>query len=442
MKAEPFESFEAASIRLRNYSIGKQNLICPQCSADRKKKAARPLCVNVKPEGGNWRCFHCEWEGYISKSQIYFKSKSVSNNLSKRPPPSVIRPAINPPLILKTFDVETVKRTLQGYDRNNFALWLLSLAGTKEAAKWALEYFSVGTNRDGETLFWYEDHLNRYRTCKRMEYKRDGHRTDNQTYGLNKRNHLRTKDGYFIPIYGAFQLTLNPEIKTVHLVESQKTAVVCKIWKPEDIWLSTGGASTLNAGQVAEVAELLKGKKVIIEIDADEGGRKAYKGVSEILLSFGINAEIVDSFPNRNDHHDLADAIENYILRIPNNAQITPVDAPKPENNTNGQLKQENAPQTNLEAKNGGSVEYADMQALSKKWALSGVRFMGFSVEYLDAVLQYNLSFFDEGNQSVMELAGLNAGFIEYLFERTRYRPDQTDRPLIEALVAYANETR
>ena len=72
---------------------------------------------------------------------------------------------------------------------------------------------------------------------------------------------------------------------------------------------------------------------------------------------YGLSCEPIDLFPERSDGWGIANQIVSELRtnaeNFTNKAQIKPVDARKPKNNTNGQLAQENAPQTNLEAKNG-----------------------------------------------------------------------------------------
>lgn len=48
-------------IDLRGASTGEIDVLCPQCSAERKKKSARCLSVNV--DKGVWLCMHCGWSG-------------------------------------------------------------------------------------------------------------------------------------------------------------------------------------------------------------------------------------------------------------------------------------------------------------------------------------------------------------------------------------------
>lgn len=49
---------------------GEVDVTCPQCSAQRKKRKARCLSVNV--EKGTWQCHHCGWSGGLAEGERRF----------------------------------------------------------------------------------------------------------------------------------------------------------------------------------------------------------------------------------------------------------------------------------------------------------------------------------------------------------------------------------
>ncbi len=62
--------FDAASgltengIRLRDYRVGNQKTICPNCSHTRRKKTDQCLSVTIEADGSaKWLCHHCGWTG-------------------------------------------------------------------------------------------------------------------------------------------------------------------------------------------------------------------------------------------------------------------------------------------------------------------------------------------------------------------------------------------
>lgn len=50
--------------------VGELDVTCPQCSAQRKKKSARCLSVNV--DKGVWCCAHCGWSGGLAEGERRF----------------------------------------------------------------------------------------------------------------------------------------------------------------------------------------------------------------------------------------------------------------------------------------------------------------------------------------------------------------------------------
>ena len=60
-------TFADAGIDIPSGATGEVYLTCPQCSADRRKKTAKCLGVNV--EKGTWICNHCKWTGGLSNGR-------------------------------------------------------------------------------------------------------------------------------------------------------------------------------------------------------------------------------------------------------------------------------------------------------------------------------------------------------------------------------------
>ena len=75
-----------------------------------------------------------------------------------------------------------------------------------------------------------------------------------------KRRHLLPKDWQLTQyIIGEYLLPQHPD-KTVALVESEKTSIICAALMPQYLWLATGGKS----GLTPERLSALKGRKVIV----------------------------------------------------------------------------------------------------------------------------------------------------------------------------------
>lgn len=106
--------------------------------------------------------------------------------------------------------------------------------------------YSVGTSKyfKGATIFWQIDNLERIHAGKILQYipetgKRaktsDGKRQINWVHKVNK-----TEDFTLDQCLFGLQLINETNQKTVAIVESEKTAIIMSIFKPEYTWLANG----------------------------------------------------------------------------------------------------------------------------------------------------------------------------------------------------------
>jgi hypothetical protein len=131
-----------------------------------------------------------------------------------------------------------------------------------------VEAYRLGTTRGGDVIFWEIDVEGRCRTGKVMKYDREsGHRVKdeavagrvNWVHSMLKRADL-TPPRWLLPsgwelrqcLFGEHLLREFPE-KTVALVESEKTAVICAGLMPGHLWLATGGKQGINDRKFAEI---------------------------------------------------------------------------------------------------------------------------------------------------------------------------------------------
>ena len=77
----------AEGIRVKSTRIGTTKMLCPKCSATRKKKTDPCLSVTIEPNGAVWTCHNCGWSGGISDR--------VRGEFSKRRP-APVRPSFVP----------------------------------------------------------------------------------------------------------------------------------------------------------------------------------------------------------------------------------------------------------------------------------------------------------------------------------------------------------
>ncbi|MCC9167596.1 DUF6371 domain-containing protein [Pontibacter harenae] len=265
--------------------------LCP-CGRGNHDGKFAPFLINGQVQDKKGHCFSCGNTFHPDKITSDFCEADWSK-IHIKPQPE-----------LKFIDPTEVAGTLKGYNQNNFALWLKSKF--PEQVNKLLNYFSIGTCRQGSTLFWYKDASDNYRKLKRMFYKPDGHRVkleEDKYKGLCSPLHYKNAEGYLYCLFGEFQLSLYQKDAPVFLVESEKTAVICYTMFPQYVWLATGGANKLTREQ----AKVLKHKLVYIIPDMHQQGRAGALKTKQVLTDVSCKATIYDIDPTIETGEDIAD---------------------------------------------------------------------------------------------------------------------------------------
>ena len=133
--------------------------------------------------------------------------------------------------------------------------------------------YHIASTYDHSTIFLQLDLNGNCRTGKIMQYDpTTGHRIkDEAVPGRISWLHTRLKRRHQLPkdwqitqcLFGEHLLRKYPD-KTVALVESEKTAIICSALMPEYLWLATGGKSQFN-----QRLTVLKSRKIIAFPDID-----------------------------------------------------------------------------------------------------------------------------------------------------------------------------
>lgn len=153
--------------------------------------------------------------------------------------------------------------------------------------------YGVGALPDGRTVFPYTDRASRVIDGKVMAYGTDGHRIKASPQPSPEGKGAPTKGNHSspplggvgggsiswlhaidrlerplpLPLFGEDLLGTLP-FAPVCLVESEKTALVAKLWRPDCTWLATGGKSTFTADR----CRVLAGRTIFVWPDADAIG--------------------------------------------------------------------------------------------------------------------------------------------------------------------------
>lgn len=141
----------------------------------------------------------------------------------------------------------------------------------------AANRYRLGCSKDSGVIFWEIDEQQRVHTGKIMYYQSDCHRDKSHTPTWV---HTLMKDklppNYELQhcLFGLHLLTsdLRYQPSAVCIVESEKTAVIMSVLRPECIWMSCGGLQMFKP----ELLAPLVNHKVVVFPDTDETG-EAYK---------------------------------------------------------------------------------------------------------------------------------------------------------------------
>ena len=301
------------------YSLSKKGkATCPECG-----RKTFVLYINnntgkaIHPTVG--RCDRSDNCGYHYAPKQYFTNNHIpfddKGGVKEFTPPPKSTPKPQPSFI----DTEILKRSLSGYEQNQFAQWLAGIVGDEQASKAIGRYF-VGTSKNGGACFWQVDLYGKVRAGKIIVYGKDGHRRKDIIPPVSwVHNVLKLPD--FVLSQCLFgEHLLRDTTKKVAIVESEKSALIASCYLPDMTWLACGGCEGLNAGKCA----VLKGRSVILYPDCGKYDKWSTKaGEMSRICSVSVSSLIENNATQqeRQAGFDIAD----YLV------QFSPSDFSNPE---------------------------------------------------------------------------------------------------------------
>lgn len=204
-------------------------------------------------------------------------------------------------------------------DHNNLAEFLISKFG-KEATERVLGEYDTNTYLGtipvlkNSIVYWQIDRQNKIRSGKIMPYEKNGKRVKKDGVGVINWVHKvepELRDNYNLKqcLFGLHLLSKpGNNGKSVYIVESEKTALICSIKYPNFVWLATGGIGLLNADALQDVAQTHPNITIIPDLGAYDKWRKAIMECDNLNLNLSTMVENLPKFPGCTD---LAD----YILK-------------------------------------------------------------------------------------------------------------------------------
>ena len=311
------------SFRLEKYKGTKSRHVCPQCGGRR----CFTLYVDengVPLDDSVGRCDHESSCGYHFTPSEYFKvhpelcGKDWRDDAPDWLAPALERRKKEKEKPLCTIPIELVRRSVRVDVLSDFTNWLTTLFDCDTVAM-LIHRYRIGVTKGNDVIYFQIDLNGNCRTGKIMQYDpATGHRIkDEAVPGRISWLHTRLKRRHQLPkdwqitqcLFGEHLLRKYPD-KTVALVESEKTAIICSALMPEYLWLATGGKSQFN-----QRLTVLKSRKIIAFPDIDGYHTWLTKSTDFPFLDLRVSDLLEKNATpaDREAHIDLADWLLRYL---------------------------------------------------------------------------------------------------------------------------------
>lgn len=263
------------------------------------------------PKGKNKKPFILSYSTTDLKS--YSDSEVKTINLKVHEPKPQPEPSFH--------DFDLVNKSLNHYEKNNFVMFLKSIFTADEVNEVCNKYF-IGTSKKypGANIFWQIDNNNKVRHGKIMVVNPEtGKRQKNKegkAFISSVRSVLKLKDFNLNQCLFGLHLINQTDKQTVALVEGEKTAVLMSLFKPEYIWLSTGG----KHGFKRDFLQPIKRFKIVAFPDKSEFNKWHDKATELNNIGFKIIVnDWLELNPDYQNGTDLADVYLNELTNFENN---------------------------------------------------------------------------------------------------------------------------
>jgi len=256
------------------------------------------------------KCDRADNCGHHYSPKEYFRDNSIHFDASIHPT-KVNLLSINSKPQPSYIDENIFRKSLHGYENNQFAKWLSGVVG-KEKAVEEVRRYSVGTAKNGGTVFWQIDRQGKVRSGKIIQYDSNGHRRKDVTPPVQWVHSLLKLPNYNLKQCFFGENLLRDLTKMVAIVESEKTAIIASIYLPDSIWLACGGSEGLSIDK----CQVLKGRDVVLYPDCGMFNKWSEKAkelskICNVRVSDLIETKATDT--ERQAGYDIAD----YLIRFP-----------------------------------------------------------------------------------------------------------------------------
>ena len=174
---------------------------------------------------------------------------------------------------------EYVTRSLDRNLQSDFVSYLKTLVADDDRIVDIVNAYLLGVTKGGHVIYWYIDKDDVVRMGKVMAYNPDGHREHSFTplsipKNLSIRGELPADYSIKQALFGEHLLGYPQNAdKTICIVESEKSAVICSMCIPDVLWMATGSRCNLQEGRLRAI----KDRGTILFPDTDKDGETYFQ---------------------------------------------------------------------------------------------------------------------------------------------------------------------
>jgi len=276
----------------------KKYNLCPLCSHTRSTKNQKQRCLMANWERGLATCQHCR---IVLQLHSFKGVKNAFLYYTPQPIKSKRKGSFHS---MEFLDEVSFKYK----DESNFCKFLEDFFTRKQIfdAEQKLLIFSTNDFYQKSICYPYINEKEEITGIKVMAYDENGNRRRNKEGNgivswMHSIHEVENWTNDFC-LFGLHQISERTE-KSVHIVESEKTAFIMSIVKPEFIWMASGGLTMLNKAKL----EPLKDLKIILHPDRGKAFSIWNQYANEWKGFKIIVSRITEDNPEIADKGDLAD---------------------------------------------------------------------------------------------------------------------------------------
>lgn len=236
---------------------------CPACQKKEKTfslyidtESGQHIADNVGKCSRETNCgYHYTPKQYFADKNIQTKNKKVTINNYATLQKTVFKNT-------NFIDYKLFEASLDKYECNNFALYLIKLFGIEKTVN-LINKYCFGTSKywNGATVFWQIDTNYNVHTGKIMLYNPEtGNRVKQPFNHIQWAHKLISKSEYNLEqcLFGQHLLYQNNS--PIAIVESEKTAIIASAYLPQFTWMACGSLNNLKT----ERLQPLKDRKIVL----------------------------------------------------------------------------------------------------------------------------------------------------------------------------------